>query len=105
MTRLRVALGAAPRTELRENVVDLLLCGSAAAIAGKAEIHQMSMADGVMRMRQLLDGLPVPAKSSVALEPNSYHLMFTGLKRPLKEGDGFAGSLTFEHAGTVVWAC
>ena len=72
-----------------------------AAIAGKTEIHQMSMADDVMRMRQLSEGLPVPAKSSVVLEPNSYHLMFTDLKRPLKDGDEFAGSLTFEQAGTI----
>ena len=27
--------------------------------------------------------------------------MFLGLKKPLKEGDTFAGTLTFEKAGTV----
>jgi periplasmic copper chaperone A len=27
--------------------------------------------------------------------------MFEGLKRPLKEGETFSGTLTFEKAGTV----
>jgi len=77
------------------------LVSATAAIAGKTEIHQMSMVDGVMKMRQLTDGLPVAGKGSVVLEPSSNHLMFMDLKGPLKEGEQFAGSLTFEHAGTV----
>jgi periplasmic copper chaperone A len=72
-----------------------------ADIAGKTEIHQMSMTGGMMKMRELADGLPVPAKGSVALEPSSYHLMFLDLRNPLKEGDTFKGTLTFEKAGAV----
>ena len=56
---------------------------------------------GHTEMRELTEGLPVPAGGSVALEPNSYHLMFTDLKEPLKEGDEFSGTLTFEKAGTI----
>ena len=37
----------------------------------------------------------------MTFEPASYHLMFEGLKRPLKEGETFSGTLTFEKAGTV----
>ena len=77
------------------------LVSATAEIAGHTGIHQMSMANGVMKMRELTEGLPVPAGGSVALEPNSYHLMFTDLKEPLKEGDEFSGTLTFEKAGTV----
>ena len=72
-----------------------------AEIAGKTEIHQMSMSDGMMKMRELTDGLPVPAKGSVALEPSSYHLMLLDLKKPLEEGESFAGTLAFERAGTL----
>jgi copper(I)-binding protein len=61
----------------------------------------MSMVDGVTKMRELTEGLPVPAGGSVALEPNAYHLIFTDLKEPLKEGDEFSGTLTFEKAGTI----
>ncbi len=72
-----------------------------ADIAGKTEIHQMSMSGGMMKMRELTEGLPVPAKGSVALEPSAYHLMFLDLQRPLKQGETFAGTLTFEKAGAV----
>jgi periplasmic copper chaperone A len=77
------------------------LVSATAEIAGHTGIHQMSMKDGVMEMRELKDGLPVPADASVKLEPNSYHLMFTGLKKPLQEGEEFSGTLTFEKAGTL----
>ena len=72
-----------------------------ADIADRAGIHEMSMADGMMKMRELTDGLPIPAHGSVALDPASYHLMFQGLKRPLKEGETFPVTLNFEKAGTV----
>jgi periplasmic copper chaperone A len=61
----------------------------------------MSMMEGMMKMRELTEGLPIPAEGSVALEPASYHLMFLDLKKPLKEGDTFPAMLTFEMAGTV----
>jgi hypothetical protein len=70
-------------------------------IAGSTEMHEVSMTDGVMRMRPVPDGLTVPAGGEVALEPGSHHLMFMDLKRPLKEGESFAATLTFEKAGSV----
>ena len=77
------------------------LVSATVEIAGHTGIHQMSMKDGVMEMRELKDGLPVPANGTVKLEPNSYHLMFTDLKKPLQEGEAFSGTLTFEKAGTI----
>lgn len=71
-------------------------------IAEKAEIHEMAVdAKGVMTMRKLADGVEIPAGGEVALKPGSYHIMFMGLKSPAKEGEKFAGTLTFEKAGTV----
>lgn len=72
-----------------------------AEIAEHAEIHEITMKDGVMTMRPLTDGLAVPAGGEVALKPGGNHLMFVGLKRMLKKGESFAGTLTFEKAGTV----
>lgn len=72
-----------------------------ADVAGRTGIHQMSMADGMMRMREVTEDLTIPANRSVAFEPSSYHLMFMDLKRPLKEGETFSGTLTFEKAGKV----
>lgn len=72
-----------------------------ADIAGKSEIHEMTVKDGVMTMRPLAGGLEIPAGGEVKLEPGSYHLMFMGLNAPAVEGVKFPATLTFEKAGTV----
>ena len=77
------------------------LVSAEAAFAGQAEIHQMAMNNGVMHMRPVPEGVTVPSKGKLVFAPDSYHLMFMGLKGPLKEGDTVAGSLTFKHAGKV----
>ena len=64
------------------------------------ELHQMQMQGDVMRMRQV-DAIDIPANKSVALEPGGLHIMLVGLKAPLKEGDRFPMTLTFEKAGEV----
>ena len=70
-------------------------------VAEKAEIHQTQMLDGKMEMRPVPDGIPIPAKGTVMLEPAGFHVMLIGLKAPLQKGSTFAASLAFEHAGTV----
>lgn len=71
-------------------------------VSEKAEIHEMAVdAKGVMTMRQVTGGVEIPAGGEVALKPGAYHIMFMGLKAPVKEGDKFSGTLTFEKAGTV----
>jgi hypothetical protein len=68
---------------------------------GAVEIHQMSFENGVSEMRQLKDGLNVPAHGSVGLSPGGYHLMFTHLTHPLTKGESIKATLNFEHAGAV----
>ncbi len=77
------------------------LTGGSADFAGGVEVHQMSMDNGVMKMREVKDGLEVPAHGSVKLAPSGYHLMFTGLKHPLVKGQTIQATLNFEHAGAV----
>ena len=72
-----------------------------ADIAGKGEIHEMTVKDGVMTMRPLDGGIEIPGGGEVKLEPGSYHIMFMELKAPAVEGERFPGTLTFEKAGTV----
>jgi len=72
-----------------------------AEVAGRVEIHEMSVKDGVMTMRPVEGGVPVPADGTAALAPGGYHLMMLELKRPLKAGESFAGTMTFEKAGTI----
>ncbi|NRG19700.1 copper chaperone PCu(A)C [Rhizobiales bacterium] len=80
---------------------DDLLVSASAAVSGKAELHQMSVVDNIMKMRHLPDGVPIPAGETVELKPGGFHVMFLDLKEPLKKGDTLKVSLTFEKAGTV----
>jgi copper(I)-binding protein len=77
------------------------LVGGTFALAGRFEIHEMSIERGVMKMRALKDGLEIKPGATVELKPGSYHLMFTDLTRALAKGDRVKGTLTFEKAGTV----
>lgn len=77
------------------------LISVASDIAAKAEVHQMSVKDGVMTMRQVDGGLEIPAGATVALEAGGYHLMFIDLKKQPKKGESFPATLTFEKAGSV----
>ncbi|MCJ8508851.1 copper chaperone PCu(A)C [Rhizobium lemnae] len=69
--------------------------------AASVQIHEMKMDGGIMEMRELKDGLAVPANSIVELKPGSYHLMFMNVAEPFKEGEMVKAKLVFEKAGSV----
>lgn len=79
---------------------DRLVSGST-PVAGKFEIHEMSMDKGVMRMRPVPAGIVIKPGETVELKPQSMHIMMTGLKQPIEKGKRFKGTLVFEKAGTV----
>ena len=84
----------------KSQVADRLTAASS-DVANKLQIHEMAVVNGVMQMRELSDGLPIPAEGSVVLKPGSYHVMLIGLKKPLTAGETFPLTLTFEKAGNV----
>jgi copper(I)-binding protein len=63
--------------------------------ADHAEIHSMDMTDGVMRMRQLTDGVALPAGETVALAPGGRHLMLISPKATLSAGSSVSLTLNF----------
>jgi len=74
-------------------------------VAGVAELHEMSVDAGVMRMRGVA-ALEVKPGETLQLKPGGYHVMLSELRQPLKVGDKFPLTLKFENAGTVevsVW--
>ena len=77
------------------------LVGVSADVAGKVEVHEMAMKDGVMTMRPLDNGLAIDPGKTVKLTPGGYHLMLMDLKSPLKQGDTLPITLKFEKAGEV----
>ena len=76
------------------------LVAVASPVAGKAELHESAMADGVMRMRGVA-GLAIPAGGTVKLAPGGYHVMLVALTQPLTVGQSVPVTLTFEKAGAV----
>ncbi len=74
---------------------DARLVDVSSTIAGRAELHQMSMTDNVMRMRQI-EALDLPADKAVALTPGGYHVMLFELKAPVNAGDKIPLLLTVE---------
>jgi copper(I)-binding protein len=70
-------------------------------ISAKTEIHEMKMQNGVMEMRELPDGIEIPAGETVALSPGGYHIMFMDIKQPVKAGDIVHATLGFENAGKI----
>lgn len=75
------------------------LVGGTAAIADHIEVHEMSMDGGVMKMRELKDGLEIKPGATVELKPGGYHVMFMGLKSGPVEGTPVKGTLKFKKAG------
>jgi copper(I)-binding protein len=75
---------------------DVTLVSATSPAAGIVEVHEMTMADGVMRMRAV-PRLALPAGVTVQLKPGSYHVMLMDLQRPLKKGDTVALTLRLEH--------
>jgi copper(I)-binding protein len=71
------------------------------AAADKVELHEMKMQGDVMKMRELKEGILVPAGATVALSPNTLHMMFKQVKTPFKQGAVVPVTLTFEKAGPV----
>jgi periplasmic copper chaperone A len=76
------------------------LLSVSAEVSKTVELHEMKMEGDVMRMRQV-DGIELQAGKTVELKPGGYHVMFIGLKAPLKAGDKFPVKLKFEKAGDV----
>lgn len=60
------------------------------------EIHEVTTDGGIMRMTPLPNGLPLPEGERVRLAPGQDHLMLTGLRGPLVEGERVSMTLTFE---------
>ena len=77
------------------------LIGGSLVTAARFEIHEMSVTDGVMRMKQLPQGIEIKPGATVALVPGGYHLMFFDLKTAPAAQQKIKGTLVFEKAGTV----
>ena len=74
--------------------------GGSTPVAARFELHSMSMKGDVMEMRQV-DTIELPAGQKVEFKPGGLHVMFIGLKQPLKLGSKVPVTLKLEKAGEV----
>lgn len=80
---------------------DRLVAASSDA-APRVELHtHIEDANGVMKMRELEDGIAVPAGGMHALKRGGDHVMFMGLEAAFEQGSEIDVTLTFEKAGDV----
>jgi copper(I)-binding protein len=90
--------GAAYLTLTNSGAAADRLVGASSPVAATTELHEDKEENGIMKMRPV-PVLPIAPGQSITLKPGGYHLMLTGLKAPLKQGESFPLTLTFEKAG------
>ncbi|QMT32122.1 copper chaperone PCu(A)C [Alysiella filiformis] len=78
---------------------DHVLIGASVSkkVAAYTELHTHINENGVMKMRQVKDGIVLPAGQTVALQAGGYHIMFFDLKQPLTAGQSFNLKLKFKN--------
>jgi len=77
------------------------LVGGASDVSSRFEVHEMSMDNGVMKMRPVGQGIEIKPGETVEFKPGGYHVMFVGLKNGLEKGQHVKATLEFEKAGKV----
>ncbi|QRM54644.1 copper chaperone PCu(A)C [Sinorhizobium sp. BG8] len=70
-------------------------------VSDDVQIHEMSVVDGVMKMRQLAEGVEIAPGATVELKPGGLHVMFMSIKQPFVEGEMIKAKLTFAKAGSI----
>ncbi len=80
---------------------DTRLVGVVSPVAGVAEVHEMKMDNGIMKMRAVEGGLALPAGKAVELKPGGYHVMLMDLKAALPKDSTAPVTLIFKDGKGV----
>ncbi|TWX73018.1 copper chaperone PCu(A)C [Colwellia sp. C1TZA3] len=79
---------------------NIRLIAAASAVSERIEIHQHTMSDGLMRMRQR-DYVEISAQNSTVFQPSGFHLMIFDLKQPLKAKENIIITLYFDDQSSI----
>jgi hypothetical protein len=74
------------------------LLSASAPVANKVDLMTMEGGSAMMKM-SYLKSIDIPANKPVMLTPDGLHIWLAGLKQPLKAGESFPLTLTFQKAG------
>ncbi|MDO9394279.1 copper chaperone PCu(A)C [Methylotenera sp.] len=78
------------------SIKDMNLVSVESDVADSVEIHNMTMENGVMKMR-MLETLPLKAGVPYRLAPGGFHLMLFDLKKPLLAGEEISFVMAFKN--------
>lgn len=76
------------------------LLGAVCGAAMMTQVHETTMDDGVMKMREVA-AIEIPAGQIVELKHGGYHIMLMDLKQDVAAGGTTECTLKFEKAGDV----
>jgi copper(I)-binding protein len=76
------------------------LLSATAPLAQEIQFHKETEDNGISRMRELR-AVEIDPGAKVIFKPGDMHMMMVRLKQPLKEGETFPLTLTFEKAGKI----
>ncbi|MFT6902768.1 MAG: copper(I)-binding protein [Colwellia sp.] len=79
---------------------NIRLIAATSAVSDRIEIHQHTMSDGLMRMRQR-DYVDISAQNSTVFQPSGFHLMIFDLKQPLKAKENIIITLYFDDQFSI----
>lgn len=95
-----VSRNAAGYLTLMGGAEDDVLLGATTAAAEVVEVHETSLAGGVLRMKPVAS-LPVPARKRIEFGPGGLHLMLINLRQVVRYGGTVPLELRFEKAGLI----
>ena len=75
---------------------DISIIKAVSNVSKVVELHIHQIKDGVMAMYQI-PKIDIAANSKTVLEPGGLHIMFIGLKKPLKVGENVNLTLEFSN--------
>lgn len=91
--------------QLRNNAdTDVTVVAATSPASATVELHEVVTGDdGVKVMRPKPGGFRIPAGGELALEPGGNHIMFMGLRGPLRTGSEAPVTLTFDDGSTTTF--
>lgn len=79
---------------------NIRLIAASSVVSERIEIHQHTMVDGLMRMRQR-DYVEISAHNITEFQPSGYHLMIFDLKHPIKAKENIIITLHFDDQSRI----
>ncbi|UFZ07629.1 copper chaperone PCu(A)C [Bradyrhizobium ontarionense] len=69
-------------------------------VANFSERHTVDRGEGAPAMRSI-PSIPIPAGSTLVLQPTAYHVMLLQTREPLEPGKRFSCTIVFQKAGSI----